>query len=94
MQLGVDCLGTVWYTLGMIRNGVNEMLKTVNWKAFNGIEKVTEYRLDKHNVGQANEYWAILYQTIDGTPAINKWGGYHSRNVGKPAYIKKIWNNM
>ena len=70
------------------------MLKTVSWKTFNGIEKVTEYRLDKHNAGQANEWWGILYQTENGVTLRNKWGGFSVRNSGKPAYIKKIWNNM
>ena len=70
------------------------MLKTVNWKTFNGIEKLTEYRLDKHNVGQANEWWGILYHAEDGVTLRNKWGGLSVRNSGKPAYIKKIWNNM
>ena len=92
--LGVDIWVEKAYIIGMITNGVNEVLKTKSWKTFNGIEKITEYKLVKHNVDQANEWWGILYHTEDGVTLRNKWGGYHSRNIGRPAYIKKIWNNM
>ena len=51
------------------------MLKTKSWKTFNGIEKITEYKLVKHNVDQANEWWGILYYTEDGVTLRNKWGG-------------------
>ena len=94
MHLGVDTYSEMVYTLRMITNGVNQMLKTKSWKSFNGIEKITEDKLVKHNVGKTNEWWGILYHTEDGKTLRNKWGGYHSRNIGKPAYIKKIWNNM
>lgn len=70
------------------------MMKTVSRKAFDGHDMTTTCRLDKHNVGHPTEWWGIVYLTVDGTSLKNKWGGFPSRNVGKPVYIQKIWNTL
>jgi hypothetical protein len=70
------------------------MMKTITQKTFDGQNKTTTYRLDKHNVGHPTEWWNIVYLTVDGKSLTNKWGGLHSRNVGKPLYIQKIWNTL
>ena len=69
------------------------MMKTITTNTFNG-PVATTFELVKHLVGQPTEWWAILYIQQDGNTLKNKWGGYHSRNVGKPVYIQKIWNPL
>ena len=71
------------------------MMKTVSRKAFDGQGKTTTtFKLIKRNVGHPTEWWGIVYHTVDGKSLKNKWGGYHSRNIGKPVYIQKIWNTL
>ena len=70
------------------------MMKTVSWSTFNGQNRTTTYKLIKRNVGHPTEWWGIVYDAIDGKSLKNKWGGFHSRNVGKPTYIQKIWNTL
>ena len=67
------------------------MIKTYTTNTFGGRSVSTTVELVKHLVGQPNEWWAILYIEQDGKTLKNKWGGYHCRNAGKPAYINKIW---
>ena len=66
------------------------MLKTITTNTYKG-PTATTLELVKHNVGNPTEWWAILYIDQDGQTLKNKWGGYHCRNAGKPAYINKIW---
>ena len=70
------------------------MLKTKTYKTFNGDSASVTFELVKHSVGNPNEWWAILYVEQDGQSLKNKWGGYHCRNAGKPAYINKIWKGF
>ena len=67
------------------------MIKTYTTNTFGGRSVSTTVELVKHLVGRPNEWWAILYIEQDGKTLKNKWGGYHCRNAGKPAYINKIW---
>jgi hypothetical protein len=67
------------------------MIKTFTTNTFGGRSVSTTVELAKHLVGQPTEWWAILYIEQDGQTLKNKWGGYHCRNAGKPAYINKIW---
>ena len=74
------------------------MMKTIPWSTWSTKEssgiKTTTYKLIKHNVGHPTEWWGIVYLTVNGESLKNKWGGYHSRNIGKPVYIQKIWNSL
>jgi len=71
---------------------MNRKLHT--WKTFDGRSASATFELRKHNEGTPTEWWSILYVKQNGLTLKNKWGGFPSRNCGKPAYIQKIWNDI
>ena len=70
------------------------MEKTISWKHYTGKPMTSTFRLVKHQEGEPNEWWAILWAAENGESLQNKWGGYSTKNSGSPKYIKKIWKDL
>ena len=86
-KLTIDNGGWMSYTLYMIKKG-NIMKKTVTTNTFNG-PMATTYELVRNET-----FSTIRMIEQNGKSLKNKWGGYSVRNVGKPAYINKIWKEL
>jgi hypothetical protein len=61
------------------------MFKTITKNTFTGTI-TTKLRLDDHD-----DWKAIVIVAQNGKSTKNQWGGFPVRNVGKPAYIQRIW---
>ena len=64
------------------------MKKTVTTNTFAG-PLATTYELVRNET-----FSTIRAIEQNGKSLKNKWGGYSVRNVGKPAYINKIWKEL